>query len=155
MPWRDIAVATVMLVIAVAAFRESWNMPIFGGQNLTAPGLFPMITAAAIGLLALTVLIRRIPEVLGWRPIRPEAPEEEIGSVAKVVICTLITAGAVALMRPAGFIVAGMFATAGLMLAGLGRRPKLPEGALILGTALILPFVMHWVFTQIFLTPLP
>lgn len=155
MPWRDIAVATVMLVIAVAAFRESWNMPIFGGQNLTAPGLFPMITAAVIGLLALTVLIRRIPEVLGWRPMRPEAPEEEIGAVSKVVICTLITAGAVALMRPAGFIVAGMFATAGLMLAGLGRRPKPPEGALILGTALILPFVMHWVFTQIFLTPLP
>ncbi|MFN7673018.1 MAG: tripartite tricarboxylate transporter TctB family protein [bacterium] len=155
MPWRDIAVATVMLVIAVVAFRESWNMPIFGGQNLTAPGLFPMITAAAIGLLALTVLIRRIPEVLGWRPMRPEAPEEEIGSVTKVIICTLITAGAVALMRPAGFIVAGMFATAGLMLTGLGRRPNLPEGAMILGTALILPFVMHWVFTQIFLTPLP
>ena len=155
MPWRDIAVATVMLVIAVAAFRESWNMPIFGGQNLTAPGLFPMITAAAIGLLALTVLIRRIPEVLGWRPMRPEAPEEEIGSVTKVIICTLITAGAVALMRPAGFLVAGMCATAGLMLTGLGRRPNLPEGAVILGTALILPFVMHWVFTQIFLTPLP
>ena len=155
MPWRDIAVATVMLVIAVAAFRESWNMPIFGGQRLTAPGLFPMITAAAIGLLALTVLIRRIPEVLGWRPMRPEAPEEEIGSVTKVIICTLITAGAVALMRPAGFIVAGMFATAGLMLTGLSRRPNLPEGAVILGTALILPFVMHWVFTQIFLTPLP
>ncbi|MCE2922193.1 MAG: tripartite tricarboxylate transporter TctB family protein [Roseomonas sp.] len=155
MPWRDIAVATVMLVIAVVAFRESWNMPIFGGQRLTAPGLFPMITAAAIGLLALTVLIRRIPEVLGWRPMRPEAPEEEIGSVTKVIICTLITAGAVALMRPAGFIVAGMFATAGLMLTGLGRRPNLPEGAVILGTALILPFVMHWVFTQIFLTPLP
>lgn len=130
MPWRDIAVATVMLVIAVAAFRESWNMPIFGGQRLTAPGLFPMITAAAIGLLALTVLFRRIPEVLGWRSVRPEAPEEEIGSVAKVVICTLITAGAVALMRPAGFIVAGMFATAGLMLAGLGRRPSLSEGTL-------------------------
>ena len=155
MPWRDIAVATVMLVIALAAFRESWKMPIFGGQNLTAPGLFPMITAAAIGLLALTVLIRRIPEALGWRPIRLEEPAEKIGSVSKVIICTLITAGAVALMRPAGFIVAGMFATAGLMLAGLGRRPNLREGALVLGTALILPFVMHWVFTQIFLTPLP
>ncbi len=155
MPWRDIAVATVMLVIAVAAFRESWNMPIFGGQSLTAPGLFPMITAAAIGLLALTVLIRRIPEALGWRPIRPEAPEEEIGSVSKVILCTLITAGAVALMRPMGFIVAGIFATAGLMLAGLGRRPSLPQSALILGAALVLPVVMHWVFTQIFLTPLP
>lgn len=155
MPGRDIAVAAVMLAFAAAVFRESWNMPVFGGQALTAPGLFPMITAAAIGLLALLVLVQRVPQALGWRPVPPEPPEEELGSVPKVLICAAITALAIALMRPAGFIAAGMVATAGLMLTGLGRRPRTGEAALIAGFAILLPVATHWLFTQVFLTPLP
>jgi hypothetical protein len=154
-PGRDITVAAVMLAFAAAVFRESWNMPVFGGQPLTAPGLFPMITAAAIGLLALAVLVQRVPQALGWRPVPPEPPEEELGSVAKVLLCAAITALAIALMRPAGFIAAGMVATAGLMLAGLGRRPRAGEAALIAGFAILLPVATHWLFTQVFLTPLP
>lgn len=155
MPGRDIAVAAVMLAFAALAFQQSWNMPIIGGQALTAPGLFPMITSAAIGALALAVLVARVPQALGWRPVPPEAPEEELGSLAKVLLSTLVTGLAVALMRPAGFIVAGMVATAGLMLIGLGRRPSAAQAALILGLALALPFATHWLFTQVFLTPLP
>jgi hypothetical protein len=154
-PARDIAVAAVMLAFAAAVFRESWNMPIFGGQALTAPGLFPMITAAAIGLLALAVLVQRVPQALGWRAVPPEPPGEELGSVPKVLLCAVITGVAIALMRPAGFIAAGIFATAGLMLAGLGRRPRAGEAALIAGFALILPVAIHRLFTQVFLTPLP
>lgn len=152
---RDIAVAAVMLAFAAAVFRESWNMPVFGGQALTAPGLFPMITAAAIGLLALAVLVQRVPQALGWRPLPPEPPGEELGSVAKVVLCAVITGVAIALMKPLGIIACGIFATAGLMLAGLGRRPGAGEAALIAGCAILLPFATHWLFTQVFLTPLP
>ena len=155
MPGRDIAVAAVMLAFAAAVFRESWNMPVFGGQALTAPGLFPMITAAAIGLLALAVLVQRVPQALGWRPVPPEPPEEELGSVPKVILCAVITGVAVALMKPLGFIACGIVATAGLMLAGLGRRPDTREAALIAGCAILLPIATHWLFTQVFLTPLP
>jgi hypothetical protein len=155
MPGRDIAVAVVMLAFAAAVFRQSWNMPVFGGQALTAPGLFPMITAVAIGLLALAVLVQRVPQALGWRPVPIEPPEEELGSVPKVILCAVITGVAIALMKPAGFIAAGIVATAGLMLAGLGRRPSAGEAALVAGFAVVLPFVTHWVFTQVFLTPLP
>jgi hypothetical protein len=154
-PGRDIAVAAVMLAFAAAVFRESWNMPIFGGQALTAPGLFPMITAAAIGLLALVVLAERVPQALGWRPVPPAPPEEELGSVPKVILCMVIAGVAIALMKPAGFIAAGIFASAGLMLAGLGRRPGTGEAALIAGFSLVLPFAIHQLFTQVFLTPLP
>lgn len=155
MPGRDIAVAVVMLAFAAAVFREAWYMPVFGGQPLKAPGLFPMITAAAIAGLAILVLIRRVPQALGWRPVPPAPPEEELGSVPKVILCAAITAGAIALMRPAGFIAAGIFATAGLMLAGLGRRPRAGEAALIAAFALVLPFAIHRLFTRVFLTPLP
>jgi hypothetical protein len=155
MPARDIAVAVVMLAFAAAVFRESWNMPVFGGQPLTAPGLFPMMTAAAIGLLALAVLVQRVPQALGWRAIPPAPPEEELGSVPKVVLCAVITGVAVALLKPMGFIAAAIFATAGLMLAGLGRRPAAGEAALIAGCAILLPFATHRLFTQVFLTPLP
>lgn len=155
MPRRDIAVAVMMLAFAALAFHQSWHMPVFGGQPLTAPGLFPMMTAGAIGALALIVLIQRVPQALGWRPVPPEAPEEELGSVSKVLLCAVITATAVALMRPAGFIVAGMVATAGLMLVGLGRRPGAGEAALVAGMAVALPLGTHWLFTQVFLTPLP
>lgn len=152
---RDIAVAAVMLVFAAVVFRESWNMPVFGGQALTAPGLFPMITAAAIGLLALAVLADRVPQALGWRPIPPAPPEEGLGSIPKVVLCLVVTGTAIAMMRPAGFVAAGMVATAGLMLVGLGRRPRPAEALLIAGVSLALPFGTHWLFTQVFLTPLP
>jgi hypothetical protein len=155
MPGRDIAVAVVMLAFATAVFLQSWNMPVFGGQALTAPGLFPMITAAAIGLLALAVLLQRVPQALGWRAVPPEPPEEELGSVPKVLLCAVITGVAIALMKPLGFIACGIFATAGLMLAGLGRRPGAGEAALIAGCAILLPFATHWLFTQVFLTPLP
>ena len=155
MPGRDIAVAVVMLAFAAAVFRESWNMPVFGGQPLTAPGLFPMITAAAIGLLALIVLAQRLPQALGWQPVPPAPPEEELGSVPKVILCALITGLAIALMRPLGFIAAGIVATAGLMLAGLGRRPSAGQAAFIADAAVLLPIATHWLFTQVFLTPLP
>jgi len=154
-PARDIAVAAAMLVFAAAAFRESWNMPVFSGNALTAPGLFPMITAVAIGGLALAVLVRRVPQALGWLPTPQEPPEEELGSVTKVVVCAAVTAVAIALLRPVGFVAAGVVATAGLMLAGLGRRPRAKEAALILGLSLSLPFAAYWLFSRVFLTPLP
>jgi len=144
-----------MLAFAALAFHQSWHMPVFSGQALTAPGLFPMITSAAIGGLALIVLAQRVPQALGWWPVPPATPEEELGSLPKVLLCAAITGVAVALMRPAGFIVAGMVATAGLMLVGLGRRPTAAEAALILGMAVALPLGTHWLFTQVFLTPLP
>lgn len=155
MPGRDIAVAGVMLVFALAVFFESWRMPVFAAQPLSAPGLFPALTAIAIGMLALWVLFARVPQALGWRPTPPEPESDELGSVPKVVLCTLVTVAAVALLRPAGFIVTGIVATIGLMLVGLGRRPRGAEAALILGTGLALPFAAHWLFTQVFLTPLP
>lgn len=144
-----------MLAFAAVVFQQSWTMPVFGGQPLTAPGLFPMITAAAIGLLALIVLVLRVPQALGWRPVPPAPAEEALGSIPKVLLCVLVTGIAVALMRPAGFLVAGTIATAGLMLVGLGRRPRAGEALLILGLALLLPFAIHRLFTQVFLTPLP
>lgn len=155
MPARDIAVAAVMLAFAAAVFREAWNMPIFRDQALTAPGLFPMITAVAIGGLALIVLLQRVPQALGWRATPPALPEEELGSIPKVILCAAVTGLAIALMRPAGFIAAGVVATAGLMLVGLGRRPSAGEAALIAGFAAILPIAAHRLFTQVFLTPLP
>jgi hypothetical protein len=155
MPRRDIAVAGVMLLLAIAVFLESWRMPVFGGQPLAAPGLFPAVTAVGIGILALVVLAARVPQALGWRPVPPEAPGEEMGSFAKVVLCAATVGVAVALMRPLGFVAAGVVATVGLMLAGLGRRPRLAEAGLIAASGIGLPFAMHWLFTQVFLTPLP
>ncbi len=155
MPGRDIAVAAVMLAFAAAVGWQSWNMPVFGGQVLSAPGLFPMLTAGAIGLLALGVFVVRVPQALGWRPVPPEPEAEELGSVTKVALCTIVTVVAVALMRPAGFIVAGVVATIGLMLVGLGQRPTRMQGLLILAAGLALPVATHWLFTQVFLTPLP
>jgi hypothetical protein len=155
MPGRDIVVAAAMLVFAAAALLEAWRMPVFGGQPLTAPGLFPAITAASIGLLALLVLLDRVPQALGWRPVRPEPESEPIGAPAKVLICAAIVGVAILLMRPFGFVVAGMVATAGLMLAGLGRRPRAAEALLIAGCGVVLPAATHWLFTRVFLTPLP
>lgn len=155
MPGRDIAVAVVMLAFSAAAFLVSWNMPVFGGQALTAPGLFPMITSGAMAALALAVLVHRMPQALGWRPVPPAEPEEELGSLPKVLLCAVVTGLGVALLRPAGFVAAGTLVTAGLMLVGLGRRPDGREGLVIVACSLGLPLAAHWLFTQVFLTPLP
>jgi hypothetical protein len=155
MPGRDIWVAAVMLVFAAWVAWQSWHMPVFAGQMLSAPGLFPMLTAGAIALLALAVFVERVPQALGWRPTPPEPETEELGSVTKVALCTVVTIIAVALMRPAGFIAAGIVATIGLMVVGLGRRPTRAQAVLILGAGLALPVATHWLFTQVFLTPLP
>jgi len=155
MPGRDIAVAVVVLGFSALVFHEAWNMPIFSGQALTAPGLFPMITAVAMGALALGVLVTRMPQVLGWVSSPPPAAEEPLGSVGKVMLCLAVVGLAIFVMRPAGFIAAGVVATAGLMLVGLGRRPSWREGALIVALSAGLPVGTHWLFTQVFLTPLP
>jgi hypothetical protein len=155
LPGRDIAVAAVMLGFAAAVFFEAQRMPVIGGQPLTAPGLFPAITAVAIGLLALIVLALRLPQALGLRPVPEEPPAEPLGSVAKVALCAGVVGLAILLMRPLGFVATGIVATAGLMLAGLGRRPTAAEAALIAAFGLLLPLAAHWLFTQVFLVPLP
>ncbi len=155
MPGRDVAVAGVMLAFAIAAFYESWRMPVFAGQYLSAPGLFPALTAGAIGLLSLIVLMVRVPQWLGWIAPPEEAPEEPLGSVTLVIICAAIVGVSILLMRPLGFIAAGVFCTIGLMLAGLGRRPTGGQALLIAGFGLALPFLIHLLFTRVFLTPLP
>ncbi len=155
MPGRDVAVAGVMLAFAIAAFSESWRMPVFAGQYLSAPGLFPAITAGAIGLLAVIVLVVRVPQWLGWRATPAEAPEEPLGSVPQVLLCAAIVGAGILLMRPIGFVGAGIFCTVGLMLAGLGRRPTRGEALLIITFGLALPVLTHLLFTRVFLTPLP
>jgi hypothetical protein len=155
MPGRDVAVAGVMLAFAIAALYESWRMPVFGGQYLSAPGLFPALTAGAIGLLALIVLVVRVPQWLGWRATPAEPPGEPLGSVAQVLLCAAIVGASILLMRPLGFIAAGILCTVGLMLAGLGRRPGRGEAALIAVFGLALPILTHLLFTRVFLTPLP
>jgi len=155
MPGRDVAVAGVMLVFALAVAYESWRMPIFAGQHLSAPGLFPLMTAVAIGLLALFVLVTRVPQWLGWRQTPAEPPGEALGSIAKVVLCALLVGITILLMRPLGFVLAGIFGTVALMLVGLGRQPKRNEALLIAGFGLALPYLTHLLFTQVFLTPLP
>lgn len=155
MPGRDVAVASVMLAFAIAALYESWRMPVFAGQYLSAPGLFPALTAGAIGVLSLIVLVVRVPQWLGWRGTPAEAPEEPLGSVAQVVLCAVIVGASILMMRPLGFIAAGIFCTIGLMLAGLGRRPTRSEAMLIALFGLALPVLTHLLFTRVFLTPLP
>lgn len=153
---RDVAVAGAMLLLALAVLWESWKMPVFGGQPLSAPGLFPAITAGAIAALALAVLLARAPQALGWRAAPPEAPPgEPLGSVPKVLLCALVTLAALLVMKPLGFVAAGAVATVGLMLAGLGRRPRGWEAALVAAFGVLLPLGTHWLFTQVFLTPLP
>lgn len=155
MPRRDMAVAGAMLVFALLALYESWRMPIFDGQVLAAPGLFPAVAAGGIALLSLAVLVNRLPQAMGWRPTTPEAPAEDPGNAKQALLCAAVVGVALLLMRPFGFVAAGVVATIGLMLAGLARRPRPGEALLIAVAGLGLPFAVHWLFTQVFLTPLP